>query len=151
MAELMTGDLSVKHPYRPNMKAKPGEVDELVNLYETMKQERDQLDFAIMQIRQTLQAMSVGDKKTRRIQGANRRIKLTMADDSWDQEALKTAWHDFPQYAENALRIERLAPRLRELNKWESMSGDRQFEVCKKMVLGARRPSTRPATITIEQ
>lgn len=151
MAELMIGDLFIKHPFRPSQTAKPGDVDDLITLYDTMKQERDRLDSELYQIRSILQAMTSGEKKTRRVQGKFRRAKLTMPDDSWDQDALRSAWFDFPQYAEKALRIDRFSPRLRELNKWESMSGDRQFETCKKLVLGARRPSNRPATITIEE
>lgn len=151
MGKLIIGDLFVRHPFRPNQVAKPGDVDDLVTLYETMQREYKQLESQLHTIRQLLTAMSMGDKKTRRLQGKSRRVKLTMPDDSWDQDALRSAWFDFPQYAEKALRIDRLSPRLIELKKWENMSGAKDFEVCKKLVLGARRPASRPASITIEE
>lgn len=144
-------DTTIRHPFRPSLKADAGNIDGLIDLYETLTNERNQLDSVIYSIRTMIQAASAGEKKTRRVQGERRRVKLEMPPDSWDQAALKTAWHDFPQHAERLLRIDRLSPRLREVAKLENTSGTRDFQVFRGIILGARREATRPATITIEE
>lgn len=88
--------------------------------------------------------------KTRRLRGETVRIKIQMPDDSWDQVELRKAWDAHPTLAAKYLRIARLEPKLIEVRKLDSETGDTGFEVFRDRVLQARRPPTGNPYVTIE-
>lgn len=128
------------------------DVDGLAALYEKMRSVESKIRACKDGIRQAVMALSEGDTKTRRVRGRNVTIKLTMPDDNWDQSILKEAYHSFPQFRDEFLRIAKVDPKLREVKKLASTaSEDPAFTTFRDMVTRANRGPTGLPTISVEQ
>lgn len=68
------------------------------------------------------------ETKTRRLQGENFRIRVTMPDDQWDQAFLKRAFEVQPDTQEAVKTKVEYRVGLREWRKIKNMTGDKKFE-----------------------
>ena len=127
------------------------DIDALISLYERVDQFDKQCFRCKQLIREALGNLTEGDAKTRRVQGEQRKAKLEFPSDNWDQSILREAFQSYPQYRDEFLRIEKLAPRLRDVRKLINTTGSDALNTFRDMVVGARRPSTAPPTLKIEQ
>jgi hypothetical protein len=129
------------------------DIDGLITLYERLDAHDKEVYAAKLHIRQLLQGMSEGDgsTKTRRVRGKHRQAKIEMPDDSWDQSVLKEAFFAFPQFRDEFIRIDRLAPKMKEVKKLANMSGADDLRTFRDMLLAANRGPSGVATIKIEK
>lgn len=127
-------------------------VDAMAEAYDRMEQRRTELEGAMKAIRIAIAALSAGDakSKTRRVRGERHTVKIELPDAHWDQSALKTAWEQYPELAREYVRIERFAPKLREITKLRNTEGSGVFPSFKALVLGAEQAPTALPRITIE-
>lgn len=129
------------------------DVDQLIDCLERVEA-HDRLIYSIKsQVKQAIAALAdrKDDAKTVRVRGHRRRAKIEFPGTTWDNSKLKEAWHSYPNLRDQALRIEKIAPMLREVNKMRGESGPPDFEQFKRMILGAEKPSTANPTVTIEE
>lgn len=100
--------------------------------------------------RWSLWAMSEGVGKTRRVRGKRLVAKLEAAAEQWEQKVLLELWLQYPELAPQFLRIERLAPKLREVAKLLNSTGDEDFCDFRDRLLSACKGSTGAPTLTKE-
>lgn len=102
----------------------PENVDQMIDRLEAI-QLKSSLYYAVtMRLRRAIAAKTEGDTVTRRIAGANRKAKIIMPDESFEQSILKELWNSHPILAAEYLKIERLAVKLREYKKLLTTSSD---------------------------
>ena len=127
------------------------DVDALITLFEQLKANMDAIATAKGLICQALAAKTEGDTKTRRIVGKTRAAKVEMPSTKWDNSKLKEAYHAYPGFRDLYLRIAKIEPDLRQVNKLRNTSGPADLELFKKIVLSAESPPTANPSITIEK
>lgn len=128
----------------------PKNVDQLAEAYAKIDALAREYGEALRAIRTALGELSEGDARTRRVRGEHHRVKLEMQPPNWNQKKLREAWDGFPKLAEEFIRIERFAPKLREVKKLDSESGNESFEIFKALILSAEEPSTSPPRVVLE-
>lgn len=130
----------------------PKDVDQLAEALQRCSAELDRLHRWHWVLRKHIAEHAPdSDTKTRRVRGRRYRLVLTYPDSCWDQSILKEAWNAYPQYRDQLLRIERIAVKKRELRKARNESGPPDWELFRKMILDAERPSNAPPTVKIEE
>lgn len=77
------------------------------------------------------------------------RVKVTHSAPAWDNIQLKKLWDI--EDAKKYLRIERIAPNLREIKKLEKETGGDEFLKLKSDILGCKRESTSLPTVIFER
>lgn len=92
-----------------------------------------------------------GDGKTKRLRGQRRQVKIVAADDSYNQSILKEAYHAYPAFRDEFLRIDSLALKLREWKKAVGTTGPADFESFKSLITSASRGPTHAPRIHIEE
>ena len=130
------------------------DIDGLVDMLEQLCKSENAAALAKREITAALVAKTDAEKittKTRRVRGNLRRVKITMPDTSWDQGILKEVFNAWPQWRDTFLRIERLAPKMKEINKARSESGPEDYNACVQMIVKAEKPSTGMPSISIEE
>lgn len=128
----------------------PQDTDALIDCLERVKKASDGLRTTEMLVREKLVAMTEGDAKTRRVAGRRRKVVIEMPDDSWDQSILKEAFNSFPQHRDGYLRIEKLAPKIREYKKLVNTSGPDDLMTFRGMLEKANRGQTGTPSVKIE-
>lgn len=151
MVALDTTPTIIEHPYRSGWIASSDSVDQMADMLQTVKAEIERLRACEYALRNAIAAMATADTKTKRVAGQSFVCKVVMPDDYWEQSALKELWADMPDFARTYLRISSLAPQMVEVKKLANMSGTSELEIFKQKLLGARRPSNSPPTITVEK
>lgn len=126
------------------------DVDQMIDAWERLRKHDAEIYAAKATLARALAALTVGDTKARRVQGHRRKAVVEMPGASWDKPLLKEAWNAYPQFRDTYLRIETIAPQLREIKKIRSTSGPKDFETFKKIVLAAERPATANPSIKVE-
>jgi len=127
------------------------DVDALISCFENLKATAEQITYARGLIAQALAAKTESVTKTRRIAGKTRIAKIEMPSVKWDNAKLKEAYHAYPKFRDQYLRIAEVAPDMVQLNKLRNMTGEPDLETFKKIVLAAERPATGNPSITIEK
>lgn len=127
-------------------------VDELVDAYqrccERLSAERDFAD----QLRRRLAAMTSGDARTRRVEGVTHVVKLEFPKPNWDSTGMRRLWDEFPSLAQRYMRIERLAPQLREVAKLRETTSDRvDHQEFKRRMLACETESNAPPRVVVEK
>jgi hypothetical protein len=74
---------------------------------------------------------------TRWLHGRDRRARVQMPADVWDQRQLRELWHAYPRFSESVLRIRTLRVRLRAWRKQAQQRGSPDFETFKAMLQAA--------------
>lgn len=92
---------------------------------------------------------SEGEGKTRHVAGKERRASVEMPSDNWDNATLKNCWKEYPQFRDEFLRIEKVAPNLTAIKKLASTAGDEDLMAFKRLVFGARTESTALPKVTV--
>ena len=151
MVVLETTPTIVEHPYRSGWIASSDSVDQMADMLTTIKAEIERLKACEYALRNGIASMATADTKTKRVAGESFVCKVVMPDDYWEQASLKELWADVPELARTYLRIATLAPNMVEVKKLANMSGTSELEIFKQKLLGARRSSNSPPTITVEK
>lgn len=149
MVEIITID-HLEHPFRPGQICSCDDVDSLAEMLEQVKSEAAKLKAYEYAIRNAIAAKRPGSTKTERVQGDRYVCKVVTPDDSWEQATLKRLWKADPMQSEVYLRIATLAPNLTEVKKMINTSGNERFERYKAELLGAKRPSNSPPSVSVE-
>lgn len=127
------------------------DADALIELWTRLREIDQQIYAAKTATARALAALTTGEARTRRVQGQRLRCVVEMPPTNWDNSRLKEAWHAFPRWREEYLRIAEVAPNLREVAKLRNMSGPPDLETFRAMVLGAERESTATPRIKVEE
>ena len=127
------------------------DVDMLIDLLDSLKKADEANYAAKVQVIRALAAKSPHEKKTERVAGHRRAVKVEHPSKSWDNSKLKEAWNSYPKFREQYLRIGSIEPQLREVDKLRGTSGPADLESFKSIVLAAEREPTSNPRITIEQ
>ena len=129
-----------------------GDIDALADALERVKRDigklyrvKDALTEAII----THIPAAVG--RTHRVRGQRVRLKVVFPAESFDGATLKRLWSEHPDYAARYLRVESIAPNMREVQKLKNEVGPAQFMDFREQLLGANRGITGRPTITIEE
>ena len=129
-----------------------GDIDGLLDTYERVKAHKDVLDAAMSQMRYLIGSLSMkAGSRTTRVAGTTKIAKIVWPANKWDQQAMKVLRTMYEEdYGPRYIRIDRVAPNLREVKKLRATTGGESFTTFKKALLAAESPSTAPPTITIE-
>ena len=127
------------------------DVDSLIDMLEEIKKADEANYAAKIQIIRTLAAKAPNEKRTERVVGSRRAVKVEHPPKSWDGSKLKEAYHSFPQFRDKYLRIASIEPQLREVEKLRGTAGPADLETFKAIVLSAERESTSNPRISIEE
>lgn len=125
--------------------------DAMIDAWERIDRLCAKLNSHRMKLRLELWNRTTGNAKTRRLRGHRRVAKLVEADDNLDQKKLKDANSNFPEFAEEFLRIERLAIKKREFKKAKETEGTERFNQFRELVKSAVGKPTGLPKITIEE
>lgn len=123
--------------------------DALIDAYEKVRQIELAVDNLKSELRKAIAAKTTGEAKTRYVVGRRRKAKVEMPSDQWEQSKLREAWHSYPQFRDDYLRIGKVDPKLVEVRKLERSNGDAAFNVFRDMVLGANRGPLGLPTVSI--
>lgn len=126
-------------------------IDGMAEMLSKVKSQLEQLRTCEWMLRAAVAALARGEGKTLRVRGERYRLKVELPDDSWNNAQLKAAWNRWPELAPKFLRIEAVAPQLREIKKLANESGPPDFELFKASVLGANEGPKGVARVTIEE
>ena len=124
--------------------------DELIDLFEELKEIDGRLYVAKIEIQRSLAARCENKKKTERVAGRRRVARIEHPSTTWNNAKLKEVWNSYPELAPKYLRIESVAPQLREVDKLRGTSGPPDLETVKKMILDAEQQPTANPRLTIE-
>ena len=127
------------------------DVDTLIDLLESLKRADEANYAATVQVRRALAAKAPHEKKTERVAGNRRAVKIEHPSKSWDNSKLKEAWNSYPKFRDQYLRISSIEPQLREVDKLRGTTGPADLESFKSMVLSAEREPTANARVSIEK
>lgn len=128
----------------------PDDIDGLIDAYEESKAVADQWYAFNRRIRELIGKHAEGEGKTLRVRGHERRAKLTLPDDGWDQSILKEAFNAYPQFRDEVLSIASLRVKAREWKKIKNETGPADFETFRSMIENANKGPQGLPTITIE-
>lgn len=126
------------------------DADALAEAYARLDVIHREMGEALKSIRLAFADLSYGDAKTRRVRGERHRVKLEMPQPNWNQKKLREAWEKWPSLAPEFIRIERFAPKLREVKKIQEEAGGTDFTAFRKLLLEAEEPSSAPPRISLE-
>lgn len=106
-----------------------------------------------VRIRRRFGELAMGDKKTQRVQGKRKLVKVTMPDKLWDQGVLKELYNSFPDVRDDYLKIESIRVRLMEFKKLVNTSvvDNPPLDYFRKTLLAAERPANSPPSIIVEK
>lgn len=127
------------------------DVDTLIDLLESLKRADEANYAAKIQVQRALAAKAPHEKKTERVAGNRRAVKIEHPSKSWDNSKLKEAWNSYPKFRDQYLRIGSIEPQLREVDKLRGTSGPADLESFKSIVLSAEREPTANARVSIEK
>lgn len=127
-------------------------LDALIDLHERCKREAEKIYVARTLAAKALALATTGEAKTRRLVTATgRKIKIEMPSPTWDNARLKRLWASYPDIRDTYLRIEAIAPQLREVNKLrETTCQDGALVAFKTLLLGAEKPATGTPRVVVE-
>jgi len=128
----------------------PANADSLIDAYERIKEKNDICYSVLLSIRHAMASLTVGDAKTRRIQGKRRKAKLEMPSDSWEQAKLREAWNEYPDLRDQVLKIDTIGVRMTEYKKLVNTAGDATVEEFRDVITSANRGPTGSPTVKIE-
>lgn len=128
------------HPFRGEV-VNLEDVDSVCEMYEMVIDELAQMSNFRDILKGALTLFATTDSKTRHIKGSRYTATLTMPSDSWEQKTLKELWETMPELSRQYLRIAKIDPQLREVDKLTRTSGDMDLERFKSALLAARQPS----------
>lgn len=130
------------------------DVDGLIDVFERVKKAQvelvEPLRFAEMTIRRALGNLTQGETRTRRVAGRRRKAVVEMPGDAYDQSVLKEAFNSYPQFRDEYLRIESIAPKLREVKKLLGTAGPPELMQFRSMVEAANRGPIGTPTVKVE-
>lgn len=126
------------------------DIDGLLAMQIALRQQQDEIRLAQTDIARALLRLTTCDSKTRRVTGKQYTAKLTIPKDNWDQMTLRRLYMTSHETAKRFMKIERFAPKLREIDKLERMDGDEEFNFFRKELLNARKPSEALPRVEIE-
>lgn len=130
----------------------PDNIDGLIAAYARIDRQIDDLIAAKTNIRAIVKEKVKHLKtKTRRLAGTSLAFKVTMPDDSWEQEKLRKVWNTFQDLAPQYLKISEISPIAAEVKKLENTAGEGGFEEFREAVLAAKREPTALPTLSIEK
>lgn len=143
----------VKHPFLPSVEADVMSIDELCRLLQVVVEQKKRLQTCEYECRQALTLLTSGDTQTRHLAGEQFTAKITMPKPSWSQPILKELWKD-PEVQETGLaatylRIGKIDPQLREVDKLRRTDGNELFNSFKEKLLSAETPPTGVPTVTV--
>lgn len=145
----ITAPIALFAPWGQSIAA--NDVDGLIEAYEQVDRVyREAREFRA-QVANALLTNTEGDKRTRRVRGQSLQAKVELADDSWDGKLLREAWETFPQYRDQALKIESVKVMKREWNKVANTTGPEDFNAFRDLVTRANLGSTGTPKITVEK
>jgi hypothetical protein len=129
-----------------------GDVDALISAYERLKRLEGQLATYKQHLQYALASCANGaGGRTQRVVGRKRRARIAWPGDAWDQAILRRAWHDFPSYRDEFLRIEQIGVRVRAWTKAEAEAGPPDLQAFKARVRAANLGPRGAPRITIEE
>ena len=121
--------LYIDDPLLPGELIDPNSVDQLCERYDAIKQVSDKLSLVLLDLRRAIAAKTEGEANTRRVAGRYWRAKVTMPDESFDQQTLKRLWAEYPEFAHEYLRIASVDVRRVEFKKLVNTASD-QDDFC---------------------
>lgn len=119
----------------------PEDIDQLAEALESIKDFSKKISALRYDITKAIsrKVKSQGKGKTSYLRGDKLRIKIEQPSDSWDQSALKRVREDHPEFADEYLRVEKVAVNARKYQQLDSESGTEAFENFKAELLAANR------------
>lgn len=131
----------------------PTDVDGLIALYGKLKERSDAIKVMQYQIREALAAMTTGETKTRRVEGAAHAGKLEWPSDEWDDAELLRLYREWPELRDRWLTIKKVGVKAVEFKKALAMNstepGVNEFRdaiaACKL------KPKATAPTLTVER
>jgi len=152
MAEI-TPVTDIQHPFLPTVVADVMNIDEICKLLQVVVEQKKRLQTCEYECRQALTLLTSGDTQTRHLKGAEFTAKITMPKPSWSQPVLKELWSD-PEIQETGLaatylRVAKIDPQLREVDKLRRTDGNELFSSFKEKLLSAEKPPTGIPTVTV--
>lgn len=143
----------ISHPFIPSVEADVMSIDELCTLLQTVVEQKKRLQTCEYECRQALTLLTSGDTQTRHLEGGKFTAKITMPKPSWSQPVLKDLWKD-PEVQETGLaatylRVAKIDPQLREVDKLRRTDGNELFNSFKAKLLSAEQPPTGVPTVTV--
>lgn len=144
---------NVTHPFLPSVTADVMSIDELCKLLQVVVEQKKRLQTCEYECRQALTLLTSGDTQTRHLEGGQFAAKITMPKPSWSQPVLKELWKD-PEIQETGLaatylRVGRIDPQLKEVDKLRRTDGNGLFNSFKEKLLSAEQPPTAIPTVTV--
>lgn len=130
------------------------DIDGLAGLLGRLRAKRDELYAPIATVERFLASHAPADDgpRTKRVRGKERTVKIEHPGPSWNNSMLKEAWNSYPKYRDEYLRLERVAPKVREVKKLqETTAVEKDFETFQNMVLDAEQEPTGKPRITVEK
>jgi hypothetical protein len=124
--------------------------DQLIDCFERLKEADAQIFDAKRRVQFALAALTEGDAKTRRVRGRRRRAKIEMPDNGWSQSILKEAYHAYPQFRDELLRIDSVGVKAREFKKAVNETGPDDWSTFRNMIASAEQPATATPRVTVE-
>lgn len=123
--------------------------DALIDAFEKVREIEIAVDALKAQLRKAIAQKTTGDTKTRYLQGKRRKAKIVFPDDQWDQGKLREAYHTYPQYRDDYLRIQSLGVKLIEFRKLERTTGEPSLNLFRNMITNANRGPQGLPTVSI--
>ena len=131
-------------------------VDSLWELYETAKAESQKAYLVMQEVRLAFEKLSPcpEDTYTARATGDQHRVKVIYPSDCWDSKQLAETLNAYPQWASKYLKISKVTPIAKEVDKLRNETRPDDFEAFeqfKKIVLGANTGPSGLARLEIEK
>lgn len=127
------------------------DADALIDAFERINEHAKEVYAAKTDVASAIADLTSGDAKTRRVKGQRRKAKVEMPSATWNQSKLKEAFNAYPQHRDDYLKIGSISPKLTPIKQMESTTGEKDFQMFRSLVLGAKREPTGAPRVTIEE
>lgn len=129
IADPLTGEIIPEH-----------DADALCEALQRIQAEQGRLRSGELAMRGALARLATGDERTAHVIGARFRATIERPAPTWDNATLRRLWEERPE-ARAYLRLEKVAPALREIAKLRKSSGP-GVESFRDELLAAEKPSS---------
>jgi hypothetical protein len=127
-------------------------IDHMLDRFSAIKEYHARLNLTLLLLREAIAAKAEGDGVTRRVAGRYWRARVTMPDERFDQSTLRRLWVEYPELAQEYLRVAALDVKRVEVKKLINTSSDQEdFKAFRSALLSANEGRKGAPTITIER
>lgn len=127
----------------------PGSADQLCAALDRLLPRLVELRAAEQSLRRAIGALALGERRTEHVVGHEWRATVERPATTWDRSTLKRIWEQH-EAARRYLRIEAIAPQLREVDQLRRSSGP-GVEAFREELLAAERPSEAAPVVKVHR